>query len=142
MANARVCLSPLRFGAGLKGKFFDAIHNGTPFITTSIGAEGIINEGDNYEFVTDSVDNMVSHVIKLYQDETLWKKQQQLGFNLLSTKFNKKIYLQKFLNKLENALSNKETNRLQNFTGAMLNFHTMQSTKYMSRWIEAKNKNS
>ena len=41
MKNARVCLAPLRFGAGLKGKFIDAMKNGTPAVTTAIGSEGI-----------------------------------------------------------------------------------------------------
>ncbi|TJY34110.1 glycosyltransferase [Pontimicrobium aquaticum] len=140
MQNSRICLSPLRFGAGLKGKFFDAMYNGTPFITTNIGAEGIINTNDNDDFVADLVDDMVSSAINLYEDESLWNKQQELSFNLLSNKFNKKLHERKFLNKLEDALAKKEVNRLQNFTGAMLNFHTMQSTKYMSRWIEEKNK--
>jgi len=142
MQKARVCVSPLRFGAGLKGKFFDAMHNGTPFITTSIGAEGIVDANDNHAFVTDSVDEMVNHAAALYQDEILWQEQQQLGFGLLGDKFNKKVHERKFLNQLEEAFANKDRNRLQNFTGAMLNFHTMQSTKYMSRWIEAKNSNS
>ncbi len=142
MQKARVCLSPLRFGAGLKGKFFDAMHNGTPFITTSIGAEGIVNANENHEFVTDSMDKMVNHAAALYQDEALWQEQQQFGFGLLADKFNKKVHERKFLNQLEEALANKDRNRLQNFTGAMLNFHTMQSTKYMSRWIEAKNSSS
>ncbi|MEZ4796309.1 MAG: glycosyltransferase [Flavobacteriaceae bacterium] len=142
MQKAKVCLSPLRFGAGLKGKIFDAMQNGTPFITTTVGAEGIVNLNDNYDFVSDSVNYIVNYVVALYKDENLWQKQQQIGFSILSEKFNKTIHERKFLNKLENALNNKDSNRLQNFTGAMLNFHTMQSTKYMSRWIEAKNKNS
>jgi hypothetical protein len=29
---------------------------------------------------------------------------------------------------------------LSNFMGAMLQHHTLKSTKYMSRWIEEKNK--
>lgn len=140
MQKAKVCLSPLRFGAGLKGKFFDAMHNGTPFVTTKIGAEGIVDANENHAFVTDSVDEMVSHAVALYQDESMWQEQHQLGFGLLADKFNKTIHERKFLNQLEEALANKNNNRLQNFTGAMLNFHTMKSTKYMSRWIEAKNK--
>ena len=39
--SARVCLAPIRFGAGLKGKLLEAMHFGTPNVTTSVGAEGI-----------------------------------------------------------------------------------------------------
>jgi len=140
MANARVCLSPLRFGAGLKGKFFDAMQNGTPFITTTIGGEGIIEPDSLHNFISDEVDTIVSQSVDIYQNEALWKLQQKKGFNILSERFNKTVHVRRLLNKLEDLITNKENYRLQNFTGSMLNFHTMQSTKYMSRWIEAKNK--
>jgi hypothetical protein len=138
MMKAKICLSPLRFGAGLKGKFFDAMQNGTPFITTSIGAEGIF-ESDT-DFVLDNLEDLVSCAVKLYQDKILWESQKQIGYHILSDRFNKKLYLQKFLNRIEDLNTNKENYRLNNFIGSMLNFHTMQSTKYMSRWIEEKNK--
>ena len=41
MLNAKVCLAPLRFGAGLKGKLIDAMECGTPSVTTTIGAEAM-----------------------------------------------------------------------------------------------------
>src|SRR5690606_25754172 len=40
IADARVLLAPIPFGAGQKGKFIDAMQAGTPIATTSIGAEG------------------------------------------------------------------------------------------------------
>ena len=42
MESARVCLAPLRFGAGLKGKLLDAMIVQTPSVTTPIGAEGML----------------------------------------------------------------------------------------------------
>jgi len=44
MSSARVCLAPLRFGAGLKGKLVEAMCCGAPSVTTTVGAEGI--QGD------------------------------------------------------------------------------------------------
>ena len=41
MQHAKVCLAPIRFGAGLKGKLVDAMQNGTPCVTSSMGAEGM-----------------------------------------------------------------------------------------------------
>ncbi|MBL4775870.1 MAG: glycosyltransferase [Mariprofundus sp.] len=41
MQQAKLCLAPLRFGAGIKTKLADAMRNGTPSISTSIGAEGM-----------------------------------------------------------------------------------------------------
>ena len=43
MRQYRVCLAPLRFGAGLKGKVVDAWTHGLPVCTTPIGAEGMCN---------------------------------------------------------------------------------------------------
>ena len=40
-ATCRVVVVPLRYGAGVKGKVVEAIYNGAPIVTTSIGAEGI-----------------------------------------------------------------------------------------------------
>lgn len=41
MQQYRVCLAPLRFGAGLKGKIVDSWAHGTPVCTTPMGAEGM-----------------------------------------------------------------------------------------------------
>ncbi|MDA9552772.1 glycosyltransferase family 4 protein [Flavobacteriaceae bacterium] len=140
MQNAKICLAPLRFGAGLKGKFFDAMKNGTPFITTSIGAEGILDLKQTYNFVTDDISGMIDYVVQLYNSEELWVSQQSLGFNILSKKFNKSIHLAKLSDKLNQIIASMHEHRLSNFTGLMLQHHAMQSTMYMSRWIEEKNK--
>lgn len=39
--EARVALVPLRFGAGVKNKVVEAMHNGIALVTTSIGAQGL-----------------------------------------------------------------------------------------------------
>ena len=39
--QSKVCLAPVRFGAGQKGKLFEAMIHGTPAITSSIGAESM-----------------------------------------------------------------------------------------------------
>ena len=88
MQQAKVLLAPIRFGAGLKGKLFDAMCNGTPFVTTSIGTEGIVT-GANREFVCDSAESFIAHAVALYTDESVWKAQQTIGFEILNTQFLK-----------------------------------------------------
>lgn len=39
--EARVAVVPLRFGAGVKNKVVEAMHNGVALVTTSIGAQGL-----------------------------------------------------------------------------------------------------
>ena len=50
------------------------------------------------------------------------------------------IYMSKFLDVLNELQNNLELHRNANFIGQMLQFHTMRSTEFMSRWIEEKNK--
>ena len=44
MQSAKICLAPLRFGAGLKGKLIDAMKNGTPCIMSTIASEGMFGD--------------------------------------------------------------------------------------------------
>jgi hypothetical protein len=44
------------------------------------------------------------------------------------------------MNKINVTVVNLKQHRRNNFTGAMLMHHAQSSTKYMSRWIEEKNK--
>jgi glycosyltransferase involved in cell wall biosynthesis len=140
MKNARVCIAPLRFGAGLKGKLIDAMQNGTPCVTTSIGAEGMYGNLKSNGFIEDNPETFSKKAVELFTNETLWKEKQQNGFEIISTRFNKKQFQSRFLKIIEETTQQLHNHRLHNFTGQMLQHHTMQSTKYMSRWIAEKNK--
>ncbi len=134
--NARVCLAPIRFGAGIKGKFIDAMKNGTSSITTTIGAEGI--DQDFGGFIEDNLQDIVHKAVKLYSNESLWIEKQKDGFKLLK-QFEKTELQKGFLNKLKTARKQMKHSRQNNFTGAMLQHQSMQGRKYMSKWIEEKN---
>lgn len=140
MKNARVCLAPLRFGAGLKGKFLDAMKNGTPAVTTSIGAEGIPG---NYSFagtIVDEAEGIVNASIALYVNKENWLAAQQNGMVILNQRFNHNLYSEKFINQLSLIHDNFQEYRNQNFIGQILQHQSVQATKYMSKWIEEKNK--
>ena len=136
---ARVCLAPLRFGAGIKGKLVEAMQCGTPSVTTSIGAESMHGDLQWNGMVADDVHEFSKNAVKLYLDEELWKQSQKNGIEIINKLYDKKRIGKRFLTKISNIQDNIEKHRMQNFTGAMLLHHTMQSTKYMSRWIAAKN---
>lgn len=138
--NARVCLAPLQFGAGLKGKLFDAMQYGTPSVTTKIGAEAMHNKLPWNGFVTDDPIEFALESVELYTNEKLWKKAQQQGVEIINVCYSKEKYEKKLMNKIKDILKNISEHRLKNFIGSMLLHHTIQSTKYMSKWIEEKNK--
>ena len=140
MQNARVCLAPLRFGAGLKGKLIDAMQDGTPCVMTSIAAEGMFGNLEPNGFIKDIPQEFAQKTVELYTNENTWKTYQNNGFEIINKRFNKSNIELNLKKAIENLKNNLENVRLQNFTGAMMHHHSMQSTKFMSRWIEEKNK--
>ncbi|SDS40786.1 glycosyltransferase [Christiangramia echinicola] len=141
MKNSKVCLAPIQFGAGLKGKLVEAMKNGTPSVTTGIGAEGISNWNKWNGFVTDEVEEFVQHAIELYSNKNLWEEKQQTGFEIFNNKFNKKYHQDNFRKTLNLIIKNLSRHRDHNFTGKMLKHHLHRSTYFMSRFIEEKNRN-
>lgn len=140
MQNAKVCLAPLRFGAGLKGKLVDAMQNGTPCVMTSIAAEGMFGELSSNGFIEDSPVAFAEKAVQLYQNDMVWKEKQLHGFNIINSRFMAALFQDEFISKIEGISEHLHTHRTQNFIGQMLAHHTMQSTKFMSKWIAEKNK--
>lgn len=138
--SARVCLVPLRFGAGLKGKLLEAMNFGTPSVTTSMGAEGIRGDMPWGGRIEDDQDLFAKAAIVLYTDKVFWKQSQLNGYALLKERFDKQDHFNAFKRKLQNVLSQVKEYRNKNFIGAMLMQHTTTASKYMAKWIEAKNK--
>lgn len=140
MQKARVCLAPLQFGAGLKGKLVDAMQNGTPFVTTKVGAEGLFDTYNINEFITDNPELFAQNAAEIYSNQNLWNQNQKVGFNLIKKRFNRTLFQDDFLKKINSLCINLIQHRRDNFIGMMLQHHTLQSTKFMSKWIEEKHK--
>lgn len=139
MANARVCLAPLRFGAGIKGKLADAMLAGTPSVTTSVGAEAMDEDGAWPGVVSDDVDTFVQGAIDLYQDRERWSQAQEVGDNTLTLLFDRERDQQELINRIVYVRENLAQLRFSNFMGMMLRHHSLKSTQYMSQWIALKN---
>ena len=67
-ASCRIVVAPLRYGAGVKGKIVEAIYNGAPIVTTSVGAEGIPGVETVLE-VADDPDDFAVKTAELYADK-------------------------------------------------------------------------
>jgi len=140
MEESRICLAPIRFGAGIKGKLIDAMIMQTPSITTSLGSEGMHDKEPWGGVVANDVETFVEAAIKLYNDEEAWTEAQKNGTALLHTKYDSKVLGNELIKKILEIEGNLKQHRLNNFSGAMLKHHSMMSTKYMSQWIAEKNK--
>ncbi|REL38159.1 glycosyltransferase [Rhodohalobacter sp. SW132] len=140
MRNSRICLAPLRFGAGLKGKLTEAMQCGTPSITTTIGAEGIHGDLPWAGQIEDDPLMFAQAAIRYYTDHEAWSEAQQHGIRIINTRFSPAEFSQVLAERLDLIINDTDSHRENNFTGAMLMHHTMASTRFMSRWIEEKNK--
>ncbi len=138
--NARVVLAPLRFGAGIKGKLVEAMQCGTPSITTTIGAESMYGDLPWNGVITDESQVFADKAVALNQDKTFWLKAQENGFKIIEKRYLKSLFEDDFLQHILKVQTHLKQHRLHNFMGALLQHHTLTSTKYMSRWIEEKNR--
>ncbi|UTD16304.1 glycosyltransferase family 4 protein [Tenacibaculum mesophilum] len=138
--NARVVLAPIRFGAGIKGKLTEAMECGTPSVTTSIGAEGMYDNLPWNGFIEDNFEKFANKAIELYTYDILWKKSQQKGIEIINSLYDKDKLGVSFIRGIKKIQENFEIHRTQNFLGSLLQHQTLQTTKFMSKWIEEKNK--
>ncbi len=142
MEQARVCVAPLRFGAGIKGKLLDAMKLQTPNVTSEIGSEGMLPQGELQwpGAVADDIDEFVEQAVGLYKDEEKWLKAQSQCHSILEAHYEQNQLGDTLIERLTALESDLESHRLDNFFGSMLKHHSMASTKYMSQWIAEKNK--
>lgn len=139
LSHARVCLAPLRFGAGLKGKLADAMLTGTPSVTTPLGAQGMQGNMDWPGAIEEEPINFANQAIKLYCEQDVWQRAALKAPPLLQQRFDPTTIKQRLSDRIEQVEKALSQHRLANFTGMMLQHHLHKSTQYMSQWIEAKN---
>ncbi|GGF80514.1 glycosyltransferase [Alteromonas lipolytica] len=143
MGAARVCLAPLRFGAGIKGKLLTAMQHATPSVTTAIGAEGIANENDWPGAVVDAADpsSFAQNAVQLYQSEGLWQqasnkaRQQAKSYQQSQTTAVGQLF-----DKIATTMPQITAYRQGLFMQSLLWHHSLRSSQFMSQWIEAKNR--
>ena len=138
--NAKIVLAPLRFGAGIKGKLTEAMICGTPSITTNIGAEGMHSNLPWNGFINDDFNEFSEAAIELYSNKSLWISSQKKGITIINQIYDKEKLESPFINKMQEIQQSLDEHRTQNFLGSLLQHQTLQATKFMSKWIEAKNK--
>lgn len=140
ISDARVMLAPIPFGAGIKGKFVDAMSVGTPSITSTVGAESMKGECEWCGFVTDEVEDIVNKAVLLYSEEKMWKEMQGKGVAIHEKMFDYKAFERNYKVAILSILESLEQHRKHNFIGEVFKQNCAQSSKYMGLWIEEKNK--
>jgi len=142
MEKYRLCLCPVRFGAGIKGKLIDAMIMQTPSITTSVGSEGMHDQESWPGVITNDITRFVAASVNLYTNEKPWLDARKNAPALLADRYDGRVSGAQLIAKIAEVLKDIDKHRLNNFSGAMLKHHSMASTRYMSQWIAEKNKNT
>jgi hypothetical protein len=140
MSAARICLAPLRFGAGIKGKIVDAMLTGTPNVTTPVGAEAMHGEEPWPGAVTHTAREFADQAVQLHNDKALWLQAQANAQTLLASRYQQSLHGPALIQRLLDCQRDLASIRRDNFTGSMLRHHHHKSTQYMAQWIEAKNR--
>ncbi|EAR13204.1 putative glycosyltransferase [Polaribacter irgensii 23-P] len=140
IGNARVVLAPLNFGAGIKGKLTESMLCGTPSVTTSIGAEGMAGDFPWNGFITDDCADFIRKASELYCNAEAWNQAQLNGIAIINSFYCKEKNTALFFKKIEDIQQDMQAHRTGNFFGSLLQHQSLQATKYMSKWIEEKNK--
>jgi len=87
-AQHRVFVSPVRYGTGIKTKNLAALSHGIPVVTTTIGAEGLnLRDGETVS-IADDEESFAEAVVRLYQDDRLWRKQAKAAREHIQQQFS------------------------------------------------------
>jgi len=116
------------------------MQNGTPSVTTTIGAEGMHSELPWNGFVSDDPIDFANKAVELYSTKTTWEKAQQNGVRIINQIYDKEKLSVPLSERIKYLQTHIDTHRTQNFIGTMLQYHTLKSNKYLSKWIEEKGK--
>ena len=87
LLNKRVFVSPLRYGAGVKGKIGMAMSVGIPVVATALSIEGMqLTESKNI-LVANEPEEFAETIYKIYQNEELWNLISENGSNFVEKEF-------------------------------------------------------
>lgn len=86
--HARLSISPLRYGAGIKGKVSLAMQYGVPVVATTVSVEGMYLTPEQDVLVADDAEGFADAIIRLNSDEALWQRLRQGGIENLEARFS------------------------------------------------------
>jgi GT2 family glycosyltransferase/glycosyltransferase involved in cell wall biosynthesis len=89
--GCRVSISPLRYGAGVKGKVNLAMSYGLPVVATSPSVEGMHLAPGEDVLVADEPDAFADAIVQAYGDAALWQRLAEGGRENIRTHFSRDV---------------------------------------------------
>jgi glycosyltransferase involved in cell wall biosynthesis len=91
LQRCRLSVSPLRYGAGVKGKVNQAMSRGLPVVATRMSIEGMhLVEGEEV-LVADEPRAFAEAVAALYRDEAAWNRLSRAGLANVERHFSPRV---------------------------------------------------
>lgn len=85
--EAALAVAPLRYGAGVKGKVIEAMANGVPVVTTTVGAQGI-PDAEQYLHQADSAADFAAAVANTLDDREAAIKRANRAIDLVEATYS------------------------------------------------------
>ncbi|WP_165043408.1 glycosyltransferase [Dysgonomonas sp. ZJ709] len=103
-----ISIIPIRIGSGMRMKIIDAVNFKIPFITTSVGVEGLdfINGRDC--LIADDANSFAQHITDLTKNELLQNNLILSSHNTLRNMYNEDILINKRMLVYETSIPNKK----------------------------------
>lgn len=84
----RVCVVPLRSGAGVKGKVLMAMAHGIPCILSPVAAEALAVTHNQNCLIAESGDQWVESINRLQSDDALWTSMQRAALDFIAERYS------------------------------------------------------
>ncbi|MDR2990346.1 MAG: glycosyltransferase [Burkholderiaceae bacterium] len=110
--NSRVCVAPLRFGGGLKGKVVEAMKFGLPCVTSSAGIQGLADAA-SFLAASDDEQQFADHVIALLFDDERWLRVSKQSQEFARARFSEDALWRIFKADVDSAQYPSATDRLR-----------------------------
>jgi GT2 family glycosyltransferase len=95
-ARARIAMVPLRVGAGVKSKVVEALREGLPLVTTTVGAQGLPGIEASVA-IADDVRGLADAAVKLLLDDALWRQASVGQLEYARNHFSRAAFRRSFL---------------------------------------------
>jgi glycosyltransferase involved in cell wall biosynthesis len=99
--KVKLSVSPLRFGAGVKGKILTSLSYGVPCVASPIAAEGMGLVDNSNILIGNSEKEFADAVFKLYNTEELWELLSQNGLSYVKNQHS----IEQFENHLDKLIT-------------------------------------